>query len=130
MYAEALAELDGAANEHLIKVALKPLRDRVKMLEIDFDRKYNTDPAYPFHHLITIPGYLETEKECIATDFLLPRQLEQHGLKLGNLILTRDAILEIIRRYTCEAGVRGLERELASICRKVARTLFTIIHEY
>lgn len=51
MYAEALAELDGAANEHLIKAALKPLRDRVKMPEIDFDREYNTDPAYPFHHL-------------------------------------------------------------------------------
>ena len=73
--------------------------------------------------VITIPGYLETEKECIATDFLLPRQLEQHGLKPGNLTLNRDAILEIIRRYTREAGVRGLERELASICRKVARML-------
>lgn len=73
--------------------------------------------------IITLPGYLETEKECIATDFLLPKQLELHGLKPENLNLSKGAVLEIIRRYTREAGVRSLERELASVCRKVARTL-------
>jgi len=73
--------------------------------------------------IITIPGYLETEKERIASDFLLPKQLEQHGLKTQNLSMSRGAILEIIRRYTRESGVRNMERELASVCRKVARAL-------
>ena len=73
--------------------------------------------------IITIPGYLETEKERIASDFLLPKQLDQHGLKPENLNLSKGAILEIIRRYTRESGVRNLERELASVCRKVARSL-------
>lgn len=73
--------------------------------------------------IITIPGYLETEKERIASDFLLPKQLEQHGLKPENLTMSKGAILEIIRRYTRESGVRNMERELASVCRKVARAL-------
>ena len=73
--------------------------------------------------IITIPGYLETEKERIASDFLLPKQLEQHGLKSENLSMSKGAILEIIRRYTRESGVRNMERELASVCRKVARAL-------
>lgn len=51
MYAESLAELDGVGNQTLIKAALKPLRDRVGMPEVDFDREYNTDPSYPFHSL-------------------------------------------------------------------------------
>jgi len=73
--------------------------------------------------IISIPGYLETEKERIATDFLLPKQMEQHGLKPDNLTMSKGAVLEIIRRYTRESGVRNMERELASICRKVARSL-------
>jgi len=73
--------------------------------------------------IISIPGYLETEKERIASDFLLPKQLEQHGLRPENLTLSKGAILEIIRRYTRESGVRNMERELASVCRKVARAL-------
>jgi ATP-dependent Lon protease len=73
--------------------------------------------------IIKLPGYLETEKHKIARHFLLPKQLKEHGLKEDNLVLSDNAILEIIRRYTREAGVRNLEREIASICRKTAMRL-------
>ena len=65
-------------------------------------------------------SYLETEKRHIARRFLLPRQLEEHGLKEGNIRVSDNAILEIIRSYTREAGVRNLEREIAALCRKTA----------
>ncbi len=71
--------------------------------------------------IISIAGYLETEKEAIAKQYLLPKQREQHGLTETNLRLDDAAVLEIIRHYTREAGVRNLEREIAAICRKVAR---------
>ncbi|HCF04927.1 MAG: ATP-dependent protease La [Desulfomicrobiaceae bacterium] len=71
--------------------------------------------------IISIAGYLETEKERIAMDYLLPKQRSQHGLQETNVILGEDAVREIIRHYTREAGVRNLEREIAAICRKVAR---------
>ncbi len=73
--------------------------------------------------IIKLPGYLETEKRKIGRQFLVPKQLEQHGLKDENLKISDNAILEIIRRYTREAGVRNLEREIAAICRKAARNL-------
>ncbi len=73
--------------------------------------------------IIRIPGYLETEKTQIGRKFLLPKNIGQHGLGDENLSLTDDALLDIIRRYTREAGVRNLEREIASVCRKVARKL-------
>ncbi|SKA80085.1 ATP-dependent Lon protease [Paucidesulfovibrio gracilis DSM 16080] len=70
--------------------------------------------------IIRLPGYLETEKREIGRRFLLPKQLEQHGLAMENLDLPDDALVEVIRTYTREAGVRNLEREIASICRKTA----------
>ena len=70
--------------------------------------------------IIRLPGYLETEKVEIAKGFLLPKQLQQHGLKPDNLKLSDNAILDVVRYYTKEAGVRNLEREIASICRKSA----------
>ena len=71
--------------------------------------------------IIELPGYTEEEKLEIAKRHLLPRQLEAHGLKPDMFKLTDRAILEIIRRYTKEAGVRNLEREIANICRKIAK---------
>lgn len=71
--------------------------------------------------IIRIPGYTENEKLQIAKRFLLPKQLEAHGLKDENLNISDSGFLTIIRRYTKESGVRSLDREIASLCRKVAR---------
>jgi len=71
--------------------------------------------------VIHFPGYTEDEKLHIARQYLVPKQLREHGLKPSRLEITDDAIGEIVRRYTREAGVRGLERQIASICRQVAR---------
>lgn len=73
--------------------------------------------------IITIAGYTEVEKAEIVKDHLLPKQLKEHGLKKGNLQLREAAIYDTIRYYTREAGVRGLERQLAAICRKAARAI-------
>lgn len=70
--------------------------------------------------IIELPSYLETEKKHIAKKFLLPKQLESHGLKPNNVRISDNALLDIIRHYTRESGVRNLEREIASICRKIA----------
>ncbi len=71
--------------------------------------------------IIELPGYLETEKLNIAKQFLIPRQISRHGLQPENLHISEGAINEVMRKYTKEAGVRNLERELANICRKVVK---------
>ncbi|MGE4607765.1 MAG: endopeptidase La, partial [Myxococcota bacterium] len=71
--------------------------------------------------VITLAGYVEGEKLQIARRFLVPKVIEANGLQDGQVEFTDAAILEMIRYYTRESGVRNLERELASICRKVAR---------
>jgi ATP-dependent Lon protease len=73
--------------------------------------------------IIRIPGYTEDEKLNIARKYLLPKQLKNNGIKAKELEITDDAVLGLIRYYTREAGVRGLEREIAKIARKVVREL-------
>ncbi len=73
--------------------------------------------------IIRIPGYTEDEKLNIARKYLLPKQLEQHGLKAEELSLSDTALLDIVRYYTREAGVRNVEREIAKICRKVVKEI-------
>ncbi|PEP62688.1 MULTISPECIES: endopeptidase La [Bacillus] len=75
--------------------------------------------------IISIAGYTEIEKVHIAREHLLPKQLKEHGLRKGNLQIRDEALLEIIRYYTREAGVRTLERQIAKICRKVAKIIVT-----
>jgi len=71
--------------------------------------------------IIQLPGYIESEKLQIAKNFLVPKVIEANGLKPEHLEFGDAGLLELIRHYTREAGVRNLEREIASICRKVAR---------
>ncbi|MGH7473664.1 MAG: endopeptidase La, partial [Candidatus Methylomirabilales bacterium] len=70
---------------------------------------------------IEISGYTEEEKLHIARRYLIPRQLKEHGITEGHLQLTDEGVLKIIRGYTREAGLRNLEREIATVCRKVAK---------
>jgi ATP-dependent Lon protease len=71
--------------------------------------------------IIRIPGYTEDEKLKIAQKYLLPKQKENNGLKDAELNVSEDALRSVVRYYTKEAGVRGLEREIAKVCRKVVK---------
>ena len=89
------------ATANILDPIIPALRDRMEVIEL--------------------PGYIEDEKLRIATQFLVLKQLEEHGLSRLQLTFTAGALKKIIREYTREAGVRGLEREIGGICRKVAR---------
>jgi len=73
--------------------------------------------------VITLSGYTEEEKLKIALKFLLPRQLEENGITEKDMKISNEAILQMISHYTHEAGLRNLEREIAGVCRKVARRI-------
>ena len=91
------------ATANVIDTIPPPLRDRMEVIEI--------------------PGYTEEDKLHIAKRYLLPRQLKAHGLRPAQLKLTDSALKRIILYYTREAGVRQLEREIAAVCRAVARRI-------
>ena len=71
--------------------------------------------------IIQLPGYTQQEKIEIGKRFLIPKQMENHGLKAKHIEITDEAMIELVQAYTKEAGVRNLEREIANIMRKVAR---------
>ncbi len=73
--------------------------------------------------VIQLSGYTEEEKLQIAQRYLVPKQLEAHGLDAGQVELDEDALRTIIREYTREAGLRNLERRIADVCRKAARRI-------
>jgi ATP-dependent Lon protease len=75
--------------------------------------------------VIRLPGYTEDEKMHIAKKYLVPKQLSMNGLKQSELAFTEQALHEIIRHYTREAGVRNLERDIANVCRKVVKKFVT-----
>jgi ATP-dependent Lon protease len=73
--------------------------------------------------VIELPGYTEEEKITIANGYLIPRQLAEHGLKTGQVVFRKGAVEGIIRDYTREAGLRNLDRQLAGVCRKIAKAI-------
>ena len=75
--------------------------------------------------VISISGYTEQEKLAIATNHLIPKQREEHGLTKSQIIFKEEAVLDIVRYYTREAGVRNLERQIATVCRKVTKMIIT-----
>ena len=75
--------------------------------------------------IISIAGYTEIEKRSIAKNHLIPKQLKEHGLTKSQVRISEPAIQDIVRYYTREAGVRGLERQIAGICRKAAKLIVT-----
>lgn len=103
-------------------------------LEVDFDLSdvmfvatSNTlnipPPLLDRMEVLRLAGYTEDEKINIATRYLIPKQLKQNGLKTSELVITENAVQDMVRYYTREAGVRSLEREISKICRKVVKYL-------
>lgn len=103
-------------------------------VEVDFDlsdvmfvatsNSMNIPPALLDRmEVIRLSGYTEDEKTSIALKYLLPKQMGNNGVKDDELLVTEDAVRDIVRYYTREAGVRSLERELSKICRKVVKGL-------
>lgn len=122
--ASALLEvLDPAQNDtfrdHYVDVAF----DLSKVLFIATANTLETiHPALRDRvEVITLAGYSENEKVHIARKYLVPRQMKEHGLTSDNIIFYKSALKKMISNYTREAGVRNLEREIAKVCRKVAR---------
>lgn len=114
-------EQNNAFRDHYLEVPFD-------LSEVMFITTANNEDEIPYSlrdrmEIINIPGYTEYEKLQIAQLFLVPKQLNNHGFKKSDIEISEKAMKKLIKEYTREAGVRGLEKEIASICRKVALTV-------
>lgn len=96
-----LSQVMFIANANSLDTIPAPLRDRLEIIEVS--------------------GYSEDEKVIIANQFLIPKQIKESGLEHANVAFSRSSVTAIINGYTRESGLRGLEKKIASVCRKVAR---------
>jgi ATP-dependent Lon protease len=121
--AALLEVLDPAQNHSFVDNYLAVPFDLSQVLFIGTANTLDTipEPLRDRLEILQIAGYTDDEKVGIAERYLLPKQIAAHGLGTGDIRFTREAIRAIVRGYTREAGVRNLDRELAAICRKVAR---------
>ncbi|PWJ15268.1 endopeptidase La [Ruminococcus flavefaciens] len=115
------AEQNNAFRDHFIEVPF----DLSKAVFITTANNVGAIPAPLLDRMevIELPSYTAEEKFHIAKEHLIPKQLKEHGLKASQLKISDDAIDELIQYYTKEAGVRSLERSIASLCRKTARRI-------
>ncbi len=115
------AEQNFAFRDHYLEVPF----DLSKILFLTTANTLDTIPRPLLDRMevISISGYTEEEKTNIAMKYLVPRQLDKHGLKKKNLRIDKKTIKDIINYYTREAGVRNLERQIANVCRKSTKTI-------
>jgi ATP-dependent Lon protease len=124
--ASALLEvLDPEQNNTFTDLYLDVPFDLSRVMFITTANRLDTipEPLRDRMEILHLPGYVEEEKIDIARQYLIPRQIEEHGLKTSQMSLSDKALSEIIRGYTFDSGLRRLEQQIATICRKLAKNI-------
>ena len=124
--ASALLEvLDPEQNSGFLDLYLDIPFDLSRVMFVTTANRLDTipDPLRDRMEILHLAGYIEEEKVAIARQYLIPKQLDAHGLSAGRLSFDRKSIVEMVRGYTSEAGLRKLEQQIGQICRKVAKAV-------